>query len=148
MKGLSPLIAVVLLIAISVLVASLIATWITSLTKEQQTTISNRSEEITGCAGHDIRIEDVYLDFITNRSRVTVRNTGQVDGKIISAIMTNQQGVNSTLNTSLPLTITKGELKTIEFVLNGTISACVNFSQVRVSTQCVSDFYRKKATNC
>lgn len=148
MEGLSPLISVVLLIAISVIVASLIMSWSSALTSGQQIVISNRSEEITECAGQDAKIEDVYLDFTTNKSRVTVRNSGQVDGKIVSASLQNLQGVQAQLNNTLPLIIKKGELKTLEFLINGTVNACANFSQVRITTLCTTDFYRKKATNC
>ncbi|MBI4018107.1 MAG: type IV pilin [Candidatus Aenigmarchaeota archaeon] len=148
MKGVSPLIATVLLIAISVIIASLISTWVSGLSKDQETTLTNRSTELTECAGRDMRIEDVYLDFPANRSRVNVRNTGQVDETIVSIFMLNQQGINATLNSTIPLTLKKGELKTIEFALNGTMTACGNFSQVRISTLCGTDTYRKKATNC
>jgi hypothetical protein len=90
----------------------------------------------------------VYLDFVANKSRVTLRNTGSKDTRIVSASVQNQVGVNAQLNTTLPLAIIKGELRTIEFFINGTISVCGNFSQARVSTLCSTDFYKKKATNC
>ncbi|MBI2578156.1 MAG: type IV pilin [Candidatus Aenigmarchaeota archaeon] len=148
MKGVSPLIATVLLIAVAVLLASTISTWVTGLTKDQSVTLTNRSTEITECAGKNMRIEDVYLDFTANISRVNVRNTGQVDETIVSAFLLNQQGVNTTLNSTLPVTLKKGEMKTIQFFINGTITACANFSQARISTLCVTDTYKKTATNC
>ncbi|MBI4018108.1 MAG: hypothetical protein HY368_00695 [Candidatus Aenigmarchaeota archaeon] len=148
LKGVSPLIATVMVIAITLIIATLISSWISALSQEQGKTVSNKTEAITSCAGSGIVIEDVYLETATNISRVTVRNSGRTTETIISAQILSKTGVNGTLNTSLPLSITSGDIKSLVFNTTGAITSCANFSQVRVSTECTSDFYRQSPRNC
>ncbi len=148
MKGVSPMIAVVLLIAITVLLSGVIFGWIKLFSFTETEKISNRSEELTSCSGSAINIDDVYLDFGANKSRVAVRNTGQLTERITSAQLLNTNGLNATLLGNQTVTISRGEVKFIEFPLNGTISNCANFSQVKVSTICSNGVYKKTPTNC
>lgn len=142
------MIAVVLLIAIAVLVAGMLFGWIKGYSTLETERISNRSEGLTSCSGSAIEIDDVYLDFTANKSRVTVRNTGQLFERVVSAQLLNTNGQNATLLGNQSVNLTKGEIKIIEFSLNGTIQNCANFSQVRVSTLCTSGAYRRTPTNC
>ena len=142
-KGLSPLLSVVLLIAMTVLISSIIMTWTTTLTKEQTATISNRTKQSIDCTAADITIEDVYLDFAANISRVYIRNSGRTADVIVSAKLLNTRGdgaiyTNTTNLTTANIPIAKGALVTIEFNLTNTLNACVNFSQAIVSTSCSS----------
>src|SRR3989338_9510193 len=92
-KGISPLIATVMLIAITVIIATIQSGWLTSFTKTQQDTIENRSTEIVDCTSADITVDDVYLDFTTNVSRVHIRNTGQVNNLgIVSVLLLTRTG--------------------------------------------------------
>jgi len=148
MKGVSPMIAVVLLIAITVLLSGVIFGWIKLFSFTETEKISNRTEGLTSCSGSAINIDDVYLDFGANKSRATVRNTGQLTERIISAQLLNTNGINATALGNQTVTIARGEVKIIEFSLNGTISNCANFSQVKVSTICSNGVYKKTPTNC
>ena len=89
MKGLSPLVATVLLIAISLTIIAIIMGWVTDLIRDQTGTIGNRTGEAVDCTAADIHIEDVYLNMVTNVSRVHVRNSGQIDLEITSASLSN-----------------------------------------------------------
>jgi flagellin-like protein len=137
MKGVSPLIATVLLIAISLTIASLIMGWATTLVKEQTGTISNRTGEAVECTGAIVTIDDVYIDFSANKSRVHVRNSGQINLDIISASLSNQRGEKASNLTAFPITgFDKGIMKQIEFNITNVITACGNFSKAIVSTSC------------
>lgn len=147
-KGVSPLIAAVLLIAITLVVATLISGWISGIATDQGKTVANKTEGITSCSAAGISIEDVYLDTGTNISRVTVRNTGRSAATIISAQILSVTGVNGSINTTLPLSIANGDIKILIFNTTGAVPNCANFSQVRVATECASDYYRQSPRNC
>lgn len=136
-KGLSPLISSVLLIAIAVSIAGMIFNWVPVLTRSQQSQISNKSAEITDC--NPPLIEDVYLDFTTNKSTVLVRG-GTGNAVVFSAKLLNRQGGEASLinASSVPFNMTRGELKRLEFNISGNIPSCANFSQAIISS-CITD---------
>lgn len=148
LKGISAVVAAVMLIAVTLLLVVTVSSWLTVLTKEDTSAITNTSGEFVSCAASGMVIEDVYLDFGANASRVTVRNTGQNTERILSAQLINTRGQSAALNTSLPINLTVGDIKTILFNINDTISSCANFSQARVASSCTTDFYRLKPNNC
>lgn len=143
-KGISPLISTVLIIAIGVIISMTLLSWSSAVTQSHQATVTNRSSNIVGCVTIDIR--DVYLDFVANRSAVLVWSNGNTD--IISAQLLSKSGAQATLNTTLPLAITAGSIQTIYFNLSTTIPACANFSQVIVSTSCISDRFAETPRGC
>lgn len=137
-KGISPLIATVMLIAITVIIATIQSGWLTSFTKTQQDTIENRTSEIVDCTSADITIDDVYLDFTTNVSRVHIRNTGQVNALAISsAVLLTKKGSQMPIVTNLTniSTLTKGQRLQLDFNITN-LTACSNFSKVTVTTSC------------
>ena len=136
-KGMSPLISSVLLIAIAVTIAGAIFNWAPSLTRSQQHQISNKSSEIIDC--NPPMIEDVYLDFSTNKSRVFVRG-GTGGAYVFSAKLLNAQGGEVPLinASSVPFNITRGDLKVLEFNMSGNMATCSNFSQAIISS-CIID---------
>jgi len=148
LKGLSSVIAAVLLIAIVLILTVTVSSWLTVFSKDTTATISNSSSEFVNCAVSGIVIEDVYLDLAGNLSRVTVRNTGQNTERIFSAQLLNTNGQAASLNSSLPVNLTIGDIKLITFNINGTISSCSNFSQVRIASACTSDVYKLRPNNC
>lgn len=147
-KGLSSVVTAVLLIAISIFIVTLVSAWISGLTLEESKTLSNKTTGVTSCSGSGISIEDVYLDTAINTSRVNIRNTGRSTEIITSAQILSKTGVNGSLTTTLPLSIASGELRILVFNTSGAIPNCANFSQVRVTTECTSDFYRDAPRNC
>ena len=145
MKGISPLIATVMLIAITVIIATIQSGWLTSFTKTQQDTIENRSSEIVDCTSADVTIEDVYLDFTTNVSRVHIRNTGQVNSLgVVSVLLLTRTGDQMPVVTNMNSisALSKGQQIRIDFNITN-LTACSNFSKVTVSTTCptISDSF-------
>ncbi len=59
MKAISPMIAVVLLIAFTVAVGGLLSVWFASLTTSQTSTISSGSEALAKCASSSLAISEV-----------------------------------------------------------------------------------------
>lgn len=147
-KALSSVVTAVLLIAIALIVVTLFSSWISNLTQEEGTTITNKTSTVSACSNSGINIDEVYLETSTNTSRAVVRNTGRATEVIVSAVILSKTGVNGTLNTSLPLSIASGDIKILVFNVTGAIPNCGNFSQVRVATECTSDFFREAPRNC
>lgn len=136
MKGLSPLIATVILIVIVVAIAAIITSFATTITRESQDRIENRTQKNIDCSGGEIRIRDVYLN-PGNYSRVIVENVGLVsDLTITSGQVVSITGYNSSA-TNLPITgFNTGDIRTVIFANLSSVNACVNFSQVIISTNC------------
>ena len=143
MKGLSALVATVLLIAITLTIVSIIMGWVTDLIKGQTTTIGNRTGTAVECTGAGIHIEDVYLDLTTNVSRVHARNSGQIELEIKSASLSNQNGVMAANLTVFPVSIPRSDaLKEVLFNITGVITVCGNFSNAIVTTNCGNAYYK------
>ena len=140
MKGISPLIAGVFLIAITVTIAMLVTAWSTAVTRSAQAGISNKSSELTGCSGAAIDIETVYLVTPTGSANATVivKNSGLVnDLQIISAQLFLANGTNISAQ-SLPVTnFDRGNIVALSFRNVALGSSCPgNFSRVSVESTC------------
>lgn len=147
MKGVSTIIATVLVLAITVLISIIVSTSLTTITKEQASTVGIRTTQVVNCTSSDVSIEAVYLDTATNVGRVTVRNSGQINENIISAKMYNKTGIEAVNLTSFPVALSKGSLTTINFNITTNIT-CTSFSQVIISTECITDIYDSTPKNC
>ncbi len=146
MKGISPLIATVILIVIVISIAAIITTFATNITRESQDRIENRTQKSVDCSGGEIRIRDVYLQ-PGNYTRAIVENVGLVGGlSISSAQVINATGYNISA-TNLPINnFDIGDIETVIFANLSGVSSCANFSQVVVSTSCPSVNARFKGT--
>ena len=136
MKGISPLIAAVLLIAFTVAIATLIAGWFSTLTRTTTASVTNKTDIAVDCAGAGITIDQVYVEpGTTKTARATVRNTGLATLSLVSAQLFNTTGNNFTTSTSLPATLNRGNITSLVFSVN--VSACPgSFSRVLVTTSC------------
>ncbi|MCJ7479212.1 MAG: hypothetical protein MUP63_03495 [Candidatus Nanohaloarchaeota archaeon QJJ-7] len=76
-KGVSPLIAAVLLIAFTMAVAAILTAWVTTFTQEQTEQLGNQSEKQIDCSFAQLEIFDTNPD--TTWVSVAVTNTGTVD---------------------------------------------------------------------
>jgi flagellin-like protein len=74
LKGISPLIATVLLIAFTMAIAGIMATWATTFVQTKITETENQSQAI--CAGANIRVSDAKLNANTSQGTVIVENLG------------------------------------------------------------------------
>ena|SRR3989344_5682509 len=144
-KGLSPLIAAVLLIAITVAIGTLIGGWFSTFTRTTTDKVSNRTTEAIDCTSANINIEDVYvIAGLNGVTRVIVKNTGFSDDMTIqSAQAYNKTGSNFT-GSGTPITnFDKGGLVTIVFSGTSIPSCPADFSKVVVTTTCggISDTF-------
>jgi len=135
-KGVSPLIAAVLLIVISVTIAGLVFSWLNQFTTGAQRKVENRTGEAVNCAGASIRIKEVYLQNGSNgTARVVVENSGYVNNLTIAgAQVFNKTGHNFSANNT-PLTFNRGEIVTLLFT-GVSAQQCANYSKIFVATQC------------
>lgn len=145
-KGVSPLVASVLLISFAVTIGILVMGWLSGLTKTTTNTVSTSTGTAVGCSSASISIDDVYIVGNGTNSNVTViiKNTGYKDGMhIISAVLLTNTGANfSTSIPPMPLTeFDKGDLVNIRF--ENTSVSCSTFSKIIVTTNCggISDTF-------
>jgi flagellin-like protein len=94
MKGISAIIATVLLVAFAVAIAGIVSVWSTTLTTSQTKTIGNQSKGQTVCTA-SITIDQAK---IYNNSNVTVtyHNIGNQVITNIKVFATSNLGINST----------------------------------------------------
>ncbi|MBS3054252.1 MAG: hypothetical protein J4431_01825 [Candidatus Aenigmarchaeota archaeon] len=145
MKGLSPLIASVLLIAIAFSVSSILGPWALEVVRSDTDTISNNSKSVTEC--YPVLIQNVYADF--NSGKIRVYAMGKGANTITSADVLNSYGASIPLSNPsvLPMKIGPGERKLIEFNTTANLTVCANFSKAIITTGCVSD-EKSKPDNC
>ncbi len=117
-KGISPLLASVLLIATTVVISTMFAGWLASTTSITQATITNKTNEGVACAAAEITIDDSY---ITNGSTsetasVILRNSGGTDDlTITSAQLYNKNGDNITASNVPISNFDRGSTSTLSF---------------------------------
>ena len=75
-KAVSPLIATVILIAMTVALSTLIGGWVSQMARDRSDQITNQSETQLACSYGDVYIEDVTYDCADNNLTLVVRNTG------------------------------------------------------------------------
>ncbi len=116
-KGISPLLATVLLIATTVVATTMTAGWLSSTTGATQNTVANRTSEGVACAAAEIVIDDVYTGAGSGSvARAIVRNSGGSDNlAIISAQLYDKFGNNFTTVNTLPVNLNKGQMATLNF---------------------------------
>ena len=152
MKGVSPLIATVLLIVIVVSLVAIISGWLNAFIAGTRETVTNRTDTGVGCTGASVDIESVYASVANGTGgsiRAIVKNDGLVDElAIVSAQYINTTGHNFSTTTRLPVTnFPRGAITTLSFE-NVSIQNCTVFSQVIVATQCISGRYKKQPEGC
>jgi flagellin-like protein len=141
MKGISPLVASVLLIAFTVAIATIIMGWMGTFTRETTASISNKTTEAVDCASASINIDDVYISGVTVRA--IVRNTGFANYlNLTNAVLYKTDGSFWT-NTTTGALLNRGQVRLIEFYNTTTALTTATFSKVVVTTQCggVSDTF-------
>jgi flagellin-like protein len=86
-KGVSPLIAAVLLIAFTMAVAAILTAWVTTFTQEQTQTVENQSDQVIECSYASLSVYDSSWDDSNDKVYVTVANTGNVDFNNVTVIV-------------------------------------------------------------
>ena len=138
MRGISPLLASVLLIAITVSIATLIMGWMSTVARTTQVKVETKTSQAVDCSSASISIDGVYITAgASGTANVIVSNTGQVDGLTIkSAQILNTSGSNFA-SSSTPITdFDRGDIETLSFSSVGIPSCPTDFSKVIVTTDC------------
>ncbi|HLC76960.1 MAG TPA: archaellin/type IV pilin N-terminal domain-containing protein [archaeon] len=139
MKGISPLIASVLLIAFTVSIATLVSGWFSTLTRSTTTTVSNKTSESISCSNAQISIEDVYISagsVATGSARVIVKNNGYTTIGVNGLQIYNTTGQNFSSGFSPVSTFDAGAIQTFSIVNVSVISCPSTFSKVIVTSNC------------
>ncbi len=116
-KGISPLLATVLLIAATVVTTTMLSGWVSTTMSTTQSTVGNKTSEGVACAAAEIVIDDVYSGAGSGSvARAIVRNSGGSDNlAITSAQLYDRIGHNFTSTSPLPISLNKGQIATINF---------------------------------
>ena len=134
MKGISPLIASVLLIAFTVSISMIIMGWFSSFVRTSTSNISAATTEAIGCNSASVNIERVYISGTTGN--IIVKNSGFVSLNVSGIIVNTTGGTCS----SGSVTLSKGNITNLTMTgcnptgMGG--SSCPNFSRAMVSTSC------------
>lgn len=134
MKGISPLIAVIMLIAFTMIVAGILAGWATQFVQTQRS-------ELQFCSKAQILIQRAYFDSGSSNLNLAVYNTGSVPLSGFSVIMTYS---NQTITTAKfeNTTINYQEIGTIAVPIDNTLSEVVVQSlQCRGAQDLVGRYY-------
>src|SRR3989338_10152579 len=139
MKGISPLIAAVLMIVFRVGIATLVMGWFSTLTRSTTTTVTNKTTEAVACSNAQVGIEDVYITAGTlanGNARVIVKNTGYATVGINSLQIYNTTGHNHSSGFSGVSSFAQGAVQTFSLT-NVSVPTCPTlFSKVIVTTTC------------
>ena len=120
-KGISPIIATVLLVAFVVSASLYVSGWFTTLTISTTKSVGNKSGEAIGCASAAINIKGVYVapsnaPGTAGSGRVIIENTGYTDNLvIISAELYDRLGNNFTASNVPIAEFDQGDLETLAF---------------------------------
>lgn len=135
-KGLSPLIAAVLLIVFTIGIATIIMSWINAYTKDTTYQASQNTQDVIDCASTNVDIDSVYI-LSANSVKVIARNSGLKPMLIKEAYMWDTNGTRCILNgtTSLIDKSISFELINASCSISFT-SGCLEFDKVTVSNTC------------
>ncbi len=129
-KGISPLIAAVLLIAFTMAVAAILTAWVTSFTQDTTESVGNESERLVGCSFASLDIYDAVLSGST--LTVNVANTGTRDMDNASLVVFHEDGA---INESWTNELASGDVVSKE--MNNIGSDVSGLDRVRAaSTEC------------
>lgn len=145
MKGISPLIAAVLLIAFTVAIATLVAGWFSTLAGGTTEKVTNTTDLAVDCSAASINIKEVYVKAgLAGTVRVLVENNGFTDNLNISSAFAYNSTGNAFVATEVPVSdFDRGEIQILTFS-DANMSTCPNnFDRVIVTTSCggVSDTF-------
>ena len=135
MKGITPLIATVLLIALTLAVAGIFGGWLTSFTKKTGTTVQQSSDIRVTCSYGGIALSSLQYNNTSSNTNITgaIENTDIIDlGDIdVEIFFTNSTRYLADLN----ITLKPGEKTTFNFNINTT-----TYDKIRVKTNCSNVF--------
>jgi flagellin-like protein len=152
MKGISPLIAAVLLIAFTITIAILIVSWGSSFVTQTTSGIGNKSTELIDCSGAAIEIDSVYV--ASNATTIIIRNVGIKAVSVTSVAVMNTTGGIATVSTGNNITtvtgMARGAIGSVTVGDGRLGSSCAAFSKVTVASACpgIAAEWTKSPTSC
>jgi len=151
-KGISPLVATVLLIAFTIAIATILSLWLTSFTRQTSETVEKEAEKQIICSRGGISLSNLRFNSTINYLSGRIENTGtislgNISMQIVYANLTTQKNdlclaggvaINCTISN---LTISPREL----YAFN--ISSSSNYNIIRVMTNCSSVYDEASASD-
>ena len=145
-KGISTIVASVLLIAFTVAVAGILITWLSGFTSSTTTTVGNNSQILISCSQGSINLRNLKFASASSTLSGVLENTGltSLSGIGISIIYLNatSQSINLCTPASLAvscssgnLTLTNSQPATFNVTIGGS-----NYNEIRASTSCSGVF--------
>ncbi len=136
-KGVSALIASVLLIAFTVSVAMIIMGWFSSFTRTTTENISGGTQSAVACSSGVVQIDKIYIITTAGsnygKATIVAKNMGQIDLTIKAMIV----AVNGTVcNMSTGVSILTGFSGAINLTGCGNVSNAASFSTAILTTNC------------
>ena len=140
-KGVSPLIATVLLIAFTVAVAGVISIWITGFASESTETVTNQTDIELYCSNGGVGVSD--LRYCNSYLAGIIQNTGLVDLSGITAQVTFQnatpaqtiyleQNGSATTNSS-KMVLSPRQIASFNITIGGS-----NYHRIHIYTNCAN----------
>jgi len=120
-KGISPFIAATLLIAIGVVTAVIVSSWVIQISSESTSTIVNRTQQQLACQYASMYVSNVTWDCNTNcftgvpyKINATIENTGSTRLNVYNLFISLIDGTSYRIDSS-GTTINTGSVKTKDF---------------------------------
>ncbi len=135
-KGLSPLIAAVLLIVFTIGIATIIMSWINTYTKDTTSEASKNTQDLIDCTSTNVNILDVYILAPTS-VKVIARNTGMKPIMVKECYVWDTNGTRCMLNFTASMVDEGISFDLINTTCPITFTAgCPEFQKVTISTTC------------
>ncbi|MBI2085191.1 MAG: hypothetical protein HYT71_01620 [Candidatus Aenigmarchaeota archaeon] len=145
-KGLSPLIASVLLIGFTMAVAAILVVWITGFTQQQTTTVGQRADLQTKCSYSSFTVPRNDVAVVANTLNVTViYSAGSEVLNITGFEVRDTNGISyvniTIVNGSAVQNLAVGSVtKFSNYILSGSLPGGVSWSRVRVTALCQNQY--------
>ncbi len=143
-KGISPLIAVVIIVAIAIALGGLATGWFKTLFKDITGNVDATQGEANACSNSWIKISKVIINSTSGNVKVWVDNIGLNEVTLKQATLVINNGTSCSIgisNSTLPV----GEIKRLNATCDIFTATCSNFNDIKVTTTCpgVSDEYNR-----
>jgi flagellin-like protein len=132
MKGVSPLIAAVMLIAFVVTVSMVVMGWFSTFVRGVTQNVSESGQEAVGCATAAIELDHVYVNTVSNTTQFIVKNIGGIT-LTVKGLIVNTTGVACINNTGV--SVPSGGVETLYFTDCKGINSST-FSRAMITTSC------------
>jgi len=135
-KGISPLIAAVILIAFVIAVAGIASTFFTGFTKEQQAGVESKAGSIVDCSVATLELDSdtISIDAANGNFTLVLSNNGQEDLAGLKVVFFNSSYASTCVTT--PTSVNVGETVTIQESVSCSIPAGIITKIQATTTTC------------